>query len=72
MPPIRVLNADDTETMRSAIVRVLKENPDYEAVREAANFAQVIYPAGSKPGSAESDYPVSAMRLVLRTELLVR
>jgi len=42
MPPIRVLIADDTEAVRSAIVRVLKDNPDYEVVGEAANFAQTL------------------------------
>jgi DNA-binding NarL/FixJ family response regulator len=39
---IRVLLADDSEIMRSAIVRLLKEEPSIELVGEATSFAQVI------------------------------
>jgi DNA-binding NarL/FixJ family response regulator len=38
----RVLLADDSDIMRSAIVRVLKEEPGLEVVGEAASFAETV------------------------------
>jgi DNA-binding NarL/FixJ family response regulator len=64
--PIKVLIADDSETMRSAIVRVLKDNSDYEVIGEAASFAQTLeLTAALKPDVLlldllmpdESDFP---------------
>jgi chemotaxis response regulator CheB len=40
--PVKVVVADESGTMRSAIVWVLKDNPDYEVVGEAASFAQTL------------------------------
>jgi DNA-binding NarL/FixJ family response regulator len=39
---IRVLLADDSNLMRSAIVRVLKEEPLFELVGEATGFAETL------------------------------
>jgi len=64
--PIKVLIADDSETMRSAIVRVLKDNSDYEVISEAASVAQTLeLTAALKPDVLlldllmpdESDFP---------------
>jgi DNA-binding NarL/FixJ family response regulator len=40
--PIKVLLADDTQIMRSAIRHLLKEQPEIELVAEAVNFSQTI------------------------------
>jgi len=40
--PLRVLVADDSEVVRSSIVRILKENPDVEVVGESINYAQTL------------------------------
>jgi chemotaxis response regulator CheB len=40
--PITVLVADDSETMRSAIVRIIKDNSELELVGESGNFAQTL------------------------------
>jgi chemotaxis response regulator CheB len=39
---IRVLVADDNDTLRSVIVRVLKEDADLRVVGEATTFAQTV------------------------------
>jgi chemotaxis response regulator CheB len=44
--PIKVLLADDSDIMRGAIARVLKEDPSLELVGEAANFAETIQLTG--------------------------
>jgi two-component system, NarL family, response regulator NreC len=38
--PIKVLVADDTEIVRRAIIRFLKEHPEIQLVGEAADFSQ--------------------------------
>jgi len=40
--PIKVLLADDSDVMRSAIRRTLKEEPGIEVVGEASNFAKTV------------------------------
>src|ERR1700730_15693617 len=40
--PIKVLLADDNDTIRSAIVRVLRDEPSFEVVGEAASFAETL------------------------------
>jgi DNA-binding NarL/FixJ family response regulator len=40
--PIRVLLADDSELMRSAMRRTLEEEPRIEVVGEASNFAKTV------------------------------
>ena len=40
--PIKVLLADESDVMRTAIVRHLKEDPRVEVVGTAANFAQTM------------------------------
>lgn len=40
---IRVLLADDSEVMRAAIVRLLKEEPSIELVGEVASFAETLH-----------------------------
>jgi DNA-binding NarL/FixJ family response regulator len=40
--PIRVLLADDSDVMRSAIRRILEEERRIEVVGEAATFAKTI------------------------------
>jgi DNA-binding NarL/FixJ family response regulator len=40
--PIRVLLIDDTDIMRSAIARTLKEEPSLELVGEGASFAESV------------------------------
>jgi len=39
---MRVLLADDSDLMRAAIVRLLKEEPSFELVGEAASFAVTL------------------------------
>jgi chemotaxis response regulator CheB len=39
---IRVLIADDSDVMRAAIARTLKEDPDLEVVGEATSFADTL------------------------------
>jgi chemotaxis response regulator CheB len=39
---VRVLVADDSEVMREAIVKVLKEEPSIEVLGEAATFNQAV------------------------------
>ena len=40
--PIKLLLADDSDVMRPAIVRLLKEDPRIELVGEAASFAETL------------------------------
>jgi DNA-binding NarL/FixJ family response regulator len=40
--PLMVLIADDSETMRSAIVGLFKDNPELEVVGEYSTFAQTL------------------------------
>lgn len=40
--PTRVLLADDSEVVRTVIVRLLKEEPSVECVGEAASFAETL------------------------------
>jgi DNA-binding NarL/FixJ family response regulator len=44
---IRVLIADDNETIRAAIARTLEDDPALEVVGEAASFAETLERAGS-------------------------
>lgn len=40
--PIRVLLADNSDVMRSSIVRIFAEDPELELVGEATNFAETL------------------------------
>jgi chemotaxis response regulator CheB len=44
--PIKVMLADDSQLMRSAIRRLLKEEPSIDVVGEAENFARTIQMIG--------------------------
>jgi len=39
---IKVLMADDSERMRTAMLRLLQEEPQIQVVGEASNFAETI------------------------------
>jgi DNA-binding NarL/FixJ family response regulator len=45
--PIRVLIADDSDIMRTALASTLKADPDLEVVGEATNFAETLERAGT-------------------------
>jgi DNA-binding NarL/FixJ family response regulator len=50
MMPIRLVLADDSDVMRPAIVRLLKDEPRIELVGEATSFAETLQlAAGLKP-----------------------
>jgi DNA-binding NarL/FixJ family response regulator len=44
--PVKVILADDSELMRSAIRRLLEQEPHIEVVGEAENFARTIQMVG--------------------------
>jgi DNA-binding NarL/FixJ family response regulator len=45
--PIRVLIADDSNAMRAAIARTLKQDPELEVVGEATSFADTLRQAST-------------------------
>lgn len=75
--PIKVLLADDSDVMRRAIVKLLKEEPSTELVGEAKGFAQTIQLACAlKPDillmdlhmSDEGDYPPESVKVQLSVD----
>lgn len=69
--PIKVLLADDSDVMRAAIVRVLREEPAVEFVGEAVSFAETLrQTAALKPDVLlidlhmpdEHDYPAEFVK----------
>jgi DNA-binding NarL/FixJ family response regulator len=79
---VKVLLADDSDVMRPAIVRVLKEEPLIELVGEATNFAEALQlTAALKPDVLlldlhmydEREYPPELVRsqVVLNTKCIL-
>jgi two-component system chemotaxis response regulator CheB len=69
--PLRVLLADDSDVVRAAIARLLKEEASFQLVGEATGFAETIsLSAGLKPDillmdlhmDDEHDYPPPLVR----------
>jgi DNA-binding NarL/FixJ family response regulator len=82
MMPIRLVLADDSDVMRPAIVRLLKDEPRIELVGEATSFAESLQlAAGLKPDVLlldlhmrdEREYPPELVKsqILLHTKCIV-
>jgi CheY-like chemotaxis protein len=82
MMPIRLVLADDSDVMRPAIVRLLKDEPRIELVGEATSFAETLQlAAGLKPDVLlldlhmrdEREYPPELVKsqILLHTKCIV-
>src|SRR6202049_2130394 len=82
MMPIRLVLADDSDVMRPAIVRLLKDEPRIELVGEATSFAETLQlAAGLKPDVLlldlhmrdEREYPPALVKsqILLHTKCIV-
>ena len=80
--PIRLVLADDSDVMRPAIVRLLKDEPQIELVGEATSFAETLQlVAGLKPDVLlldlhmrdEREYPPGLVKsqVLLHTKCIV-
>jgi chemotaxis response regulator CheB len=75
--PIKVLLADDSDVMRSAVAKLINEDPSTELVGEAKGFAETIQLAYAlKPDvllmelhmSDENEYPPESVKAQLSLE----